>query len=61
LKLNGTHQLPAYSDKVNIVGRGVHTIKENAEALLAASKEIGLKIIADKTKYIIKSRGQNAG
>jgi len=26
-----------------------------------ASKEIGLEIYADKTKYMIKSRDQNAG
>ena len=33
LKLNGTHQLLAYADDVNILGGSVHTIKENAEAL----------------------------
>jgi len=31
LKLNGTHQLLAYAD-VNILGGGIHTLKENAEA-----------------------------
>jgi len=36
LKLNGTHQL-AYADDVNILGGIIHTLKENAEALLAAS------------------------
>jgi hypothetical protein len=61
LKLNGTHQLLAYSDNVNVLGKAVHTMKENAKALLVASKEIGLKIFADKTKYIIMSRDQNAG
>jgi hypothetical protein len=27
LKLNGTHQLLAYADDVNILGRSVHTVK----------------------------------
>ena len=33
LKLNGTHQLLAYADDVNILGGSIHTLKENAEAL----------------------------
>ena len=51
LKLNGTHQLLAYADDVNILGGRVYTVKENAEALVVASKEIGLEVNADKTKY----------
>jgi len=47
LKLNGTHQLLVYADDVYILGGSVHTIKENAEALIVASKEIGLEINAD--------------
>ena len=43
LKLNGTHQLLVYADNVNILGGSVHTLKKNAEALIVASKEIGLK------------------
>jgi len=39
----------------------VHTAKENAEALIVASKEIGLEVNADKTKYMIMSRDQNGG
>ena len=59
LKLNYTHQLLVYADDVNILGGSVHTIKENAEALVVAGKEIGLEVKADKTKYM--SRDQNAG
>ena len=32
LKLNGTHQLLAYADDVNILGGTVPTLKENAES-----------------------------
>jgi hypothetical protein len=61
LKLNGTHQLLAYADDVNILGGSIHTVKENAEALVAASKEIGLEVNAEKTKYMVMSRDRNAG
>ena len=61
LKLNGTHQLLAYADDVNILGGSIHTVKENAEALVVATKEIGLEVDADKTKCMIMSRDQNAG
>ena len=49
LKLNGTHQLLAYADDVKIVGGSMHTLKENAEALVAATREIGLEVSADET------------
>jgi len=37
------------------------TIKENAETLRVASKEIGLEVNADKTKYMVMSQDKNAG
>jgi hypothetical protein len=61
LKLNSTLRLPAYADDVNILGGSVHIVKENAEALVVASKEIGLEVCAHKTKYMIMSRDQNVG
>ena len=36
-------------------------VQENAEALVAATREIGLEVSADKTKYMVMSRDQNAG
>jgi len=44
-----------------MLGGSVHTIKENAEALVVASKETGLEVNADKTKHMVVSRDQNAG
>jgi hypothetical protein len=43
---------------LNILGGSVVTVKENAEALLVATKEIELEVIADKTKYMVMSRDQ---
>ena len=60
LKLNGTHQLLVYADDVNILGGSVHTVKENTAALVVANKEIGLEVSADKTKYMVMARDQNA-
>ena len=61
LKVNGTHQLLVYADGVNILGGSVHTIKENAEALVSAREEIGLEVNADKTNNMVMSLDQNAG
>ena len=61
LKLNGTYQFPIYADDVNILGGSLPTVKENTEALVVASKECGLEVNADKTKYMVISRDQNAG
>jgi hypothetical protein len=61
LKLNGTHQLLLHDDDVNILGGSTHTVRKNKEALLIASKEIGLEVNAEKTKYMVMSRDQNAG
>jgi len=52
LKLNGTHKVLVYADDVIILGGSVHTVKKSTEALVVASKEIGLNVNADKTKYI---------
>jgi len=39
----------------------IHTIKKNTYDLVVASKEIELEANVDKTKYMVMSRGQNAG
>jgi hypothetical protein len=55
LKLNGTHQVVFYADDSNILGGCVHMVKENAEASVSATKEIGLEVNADKIKYMVMS------
>jgi hypothetical protein len=55
------HQLLAYADDVNILRGSVHTVKEDTEALVVATKEIGLAVKADKSKYMVMSLDQNAG
>jgi hypothetical protein len=61
LELNGIYLLLVYSDYVNILDGSVSTIQKNAEALVAASKETGLEVNADKAKCMVMSRDQNAG
>jgi hypothetical protein len=60
LKSNGTHQLLVDTDDVNILDGSIHTIKRNTEALLVTSKEIGLEINGENTKYMVMSQNQNA-
>jgi hypothetical protein len=63
LKLNGTHQVLVYADDVNLLGDNIDTIKKNTEAVIGASKEVGLEVNAEKTKYrpMLLSRHQHAG
>jgi hypothetical protein len=44
LKLNGTHQLLAYADDVNLLGDIIDTIKKNTESLIDVSEDLGLEI-----------------
>jgi hypothetical protein len=59
--LKGTHLLLVYADDVNIVGENIDTIQRITKALLDASKEIGLEVNPEKTKYMLVSRCQKAG
>jgi hypothetical protein len=61
LKLNGTHQLLAYADDVNLQGNNVDTIEKGAETLSHSSKAASLEVTAEKTKYMLLVRHQNKG
>jgi hypothetical protein len=61
LKLNGTHQLLAYTDDVNLLGDNIDTTEKNTETLIDANKKVGLEINVEKTKYILLSYRENAG
>jgi hypothetical protein len=61
LKFNWTHQLLAYADDVNLLGYNINTINKNTQTLIDASKEVGLEVNVEKTKYMLVSRGENAG
>jgi hypothetical protein len=52
LKLNRTHQLLAYADDVNLLGDNIVTINRNIQTLIDASKEVGLEVNVEKTKYM---------
>jgi hypothetical protein len=40
---------------VNLLGDNIDTMKKNTETLIDASKEVGLEINVEKTKYIFLS------
>jgi len=42
------------------LGVSVFTVKKNGETLLVCSKDNGLEVTVDKTKYMVFSRDQNA-
>jgi hypothetical protein len=56
-----THQLLAYADDVNLPLYNIDTIKKNTETLINASKEVGLGINVEKTKYMLLSRHGGGG
>ena len=48
LDMNGKYQLLVYADDVNMLGKNLQIVRENAEIFTKASKNIGLKINSEK-------------
>ena len=52
LDMNGTHQVLACADDVNLTGNDIRLIERNADVLLNACKDIGLAVNTGKFKYM---------
>ena len=61
LILNGTHQFLVCADDVNILGGSIHTAKKSTKGLVVTSKEFGVEVNVENTKYIPFSHEENAG
>jgi hypothetical protein len=60
LKWNGTHQLLAYADDVNLLGDNIDAIKKSTETLFDAFKEVDENKHREN-KYMLLSHYQNVG
>jgi hypothetical protein len=54
-------KVPENQVGLNLLGDNIDTIKKNTQTLIEDSKEVGLEINTEKTKYILVSRHQNVG
>jgi hypothetical protein len=50
-----------YAHDVNLLGKKINTVNRTTEALLDTSKEVCLKVNAEKTKYMFMSCHETAG
>jgi hypothetical protein len=53
LDLNGICQFLVYDDDVNTLSENINTIIKNREAVLEASKKIGLEVYIQKSKRMV--------
>jgi hypothetical protein len=58
LKLNGTRQLLAYADDVNLLGDNGY-YKKTEKTLIDVSKEVGSEINVKRTMFMLLSRHKN--
>jgi hypothetical protein len=59
LKLNGTHQLLAYADDVNLLGDNIDTINKNIATLILL--EVDLETNAQIASYMLLSSHEHGG
>jgi hypothetical protein len=59
--LNGTPQRLAYVGDVNLLRDNIGNINKNTDSLIGVSKDVGLEVNVEKTKYMLVSGDQNAG
>jgi hypothetical protein len=53
LKLNWTYQLLVNADNVNALSDNIDNIKKNQKTLIDASKEVGVEVNTEGTKYML--------
>jgi hypothetical protein len=58
LKLIGIYSFLAYADDVENMGDDTDTIKKITQAVIGVTKEVGLEIYIERTKYMLKSHHQ---
>jgi hypothetical protein len=49
-----------YADDVNLLSDNIDTVNKNTQTLVDASKEVGLEVNTEKTKYMLLSHHQNS-
>jgi hypothetical protein len=42
-----------YADNVNLLSDNIDTLKKNTQTLIYVSKEVGLEVNTEKTKYML--------
>ena len=52
-------QFVVYVDDINLVGMNINNIMRNTEAIVFASKEVLLQVIAEETEKILMNIEQN--
>jgi len=56
--LNGTHQLLAYTDDVNLFGKNINMTKKGIDALLDTSCKVDLEVNSEEFLYVYASSPQ---
>jgi hypothetical protein len=51
----------AYADDMDILGYNIDTTKKNTETVIDVSKDVGLQVNTEKTKYMLLSRHRKQG